>query len=267
MRRRRVDVERGFSGCARAMGGSSMRVTRWIVQPHGQFRNGDEICELEADGEACTIIGKAHPDDACNVYWYLVDEGNEVGPWGMLLEYSDSGFRKSGRCLHPIAHQRLVRRDRYPRIFLSYRRTDGEAYAGRLHETLTRAFGREDVFMDQFSVRPGEVFGWTIQQAVAHADVVLALIGPQWLTITDGTFRRLMDDRDFVRREIAAALDRGTPVIPIILPGATVPRMDYNNPLPEELSTLPDLQAMDLTARHYETGTEELITEIRRYLD
>jgi len=78
--------------------------------------------------------------------------GDEVGPWGELFEYSDSGGIVSIGPDYPAAPRRLNyrRRESYPPIFLNYRRKDGEAWAGRLHEALTQKFGDDAVFMDQF---------------------------------------------------------------------------------------------------------------------
>jgi len=55
--------------------------------------------------------------------------------------------------------------------------------------------------------------------------VLLTLIGPDWLDARDpvtGT-RRLDDPADFVCIEIAAALKRGVPVVPVLLDGTPPP--------------------------------------------
>ena len=107
---------------------------------------------------------------------------------------------------------------------LEYRRDDGEAHAGRVHEALAQRWGYDDVFMDQFSLVPGEVFSFALQQAAAHADVMVVLVGPHWRTRADPQGRpRIDDERDYVRREIVTALDRGTVVCPVLLPGAGIP--------------------------------------------
>jgi hypothetical protein len=92
-----------------------------------------------------------------------------------------------------------VRRARYPRIFLNYRRADSEAFVGRLHEGLVRIYGEGDVFMDQFSIQPGELFAWTVQQAVVHSSVMISVIGPNWMPPTEpyGIGRTYKEPRDY----------------------------------------------------------------------
>src|SRR5687768_9962888 len=79
-------------------------------------------------------------------------------------------------------------------------------------------FDRERVFKDVDSIEPGEDFVERITAAVASCDVLLALIGPQWLTITDENGQRRLDNpEDFVRLEIETALTRKIRVIPILV--------------------------------------------------
>ena len=126
----------------------SMRVSRWLVHPQrDKFQAGDTICELLVHGQTrlVTFAGNEYGLVFFPHYHYVA-EGAEVGPFGYLLEYSEHG--PGIREIDP-PHGPLLRRDRYPRVFLSYRRADSEAYAGRLHEALTRVFGSDEVFMDQ----------------------------------------------------------------------------------------------------------------------
>ena len=71
------------------------------------------------------------------------------------------------------------------RIFISYRRDDSGGWAGRLYDRLSQHFGRENVFMDIDTIEPGLDFVAVIEQAVGSCDALVALIGRQWLTITD----------------------------------------------------------------------------------
>ena len=55
--------------------------------------------------------------------------------------------------------------------------------------------------------------------------MLLAVIGPNWSDVRDEHGNRRLDDpNDFVRIEIAAALQRDIPVIPILLDGARIPK-------------------------------------------
>ena len=121
------------------------------------------------------------------------------------------------------------------RIFISYRRADTAGPAGWLSDRLTEHFGRSQVLKDLDSIQPGEDFAEVIAAAVASCDVLLVLIGHQWLTAAGADGRRLADPGDFVRLEIEAALTRGVRVIPVLVDGARLPG---NGELPPSLAGL-----------------------------
>jgi hypothetical protein len=74
--------------------------------------------------------------------------------------------------------------------------------------------------MDVDSISLGTDFVKVLGEEVAKCDALLALIGPGWLDARDENGnRRLENPYDFVRIEIATALKRDIPVIPILLEG------------------------------------------------
>lgn len=74
--------------------------------------------------------------------------------------------------------------------------------------------------------------------------MLLAVIGPRWLTATDEDGRRRLDDPDdIVRLEIAAALEREIRVIPILVEGAVMLRCQE---LPDSLAGLARRNALSL---------------------
>src|SRR5215211_7044092 len=94
-------------------------------------------------------------------------------------------------------------------IFISYRRGEATAYAGWLAENLSEDFGKQQVFRDIDSIEPGLDFVEAIERAVSSAGVVLVVIGKSWLTVVDAAGRqRLQNSDDYVRREIAPALQQ-----------------------------------------------------------
>jgi len=94
------------------------------------------------------------------------------------------------------------------RIFISYRRDDSAAYAGRLYDRLSHHFGKDQIFMDIDHIEPGEDFVEVIKQKVGTCNVLIVLISRNWLNAVDeGGTRRLEDPEDFVRLEITAALE------------------------------------------------------------
>jgi len=110
------------------------------------------------------------------------------------------------------------------KVFISYRRGDSAGYAGRVMDHLDRAFGRDLVFMDVDNIPLGTNFSKIVHEELAQCGVLLAVIGPNWLDARDEHGNRRVDDRnDFVRIEIAAALQRNIPVIPMLLDGARIP--------------------------------------------
>ena len=144
------------------------------------------------------------------------------------------------------------------RIFISYRRQETAWPARQLYEVLVARFGSEAVFKDVDDIEPGEDFVDRITEAVAACDFLLALIGPQWLTMTDATgARRLDDPEDFVRLELSAALSRGVRVVPILVDGARMPRADE---LPHDLAAVTRRQAVEISPVGF--NTERLLATL-----
>jgi hypothetical protein len=109
-------------------------------------------------------------------------------------------------------------------IFISYRRSDAEGEAGRLYDDLVRLFGSGAVFMDVSDIHPGKDLRQVLIDNVSKCAVLLAIIGPNWTSVTDASgARRLDQPNDFVRLEVAAALARGVDVIPVLVHGARMP--------------------------------------------
>src|SRR5262245_347210 len=71
------------------------------------------------------------------------------------------------------------------KIFINYRRDDSIGTAGRLHDRLVQAFGRDKLFMDVDHIPAGEDFVGYLNAQVASCDVFLALIGPDWLNASE----------------------------------------------------------------------------------
>src|SRR3954469_9297982 len=150
------------------------------------------------------------------------------------------------------------------RIFMSYRRQETEYPAGWLFDRLTEHFRGAEVFKDIDSIEPGDDFVDVITTAVQSCDVLLALIGDRWLTMTDGEGRRRIDDPDdFVRVEIEAALSRNVRVVPILVYGARMPRVHH---LPGSLPGLVRRQALELTATHFDADLTRLLRVLDRTL-
>ena len=71
------------------------------------------------------------------------------------------------------------------RVFISYRRQEASGLAGRLYDRLAALLGDDQVFMDVDAIAPGDDFAEAITLAVSSCEVLLAIIGPRWLSSTD----------------------------------------------------------------------------------
>jgi hypothetical protein len=150
-------------------------------------------------------------------------------------------------------------------VFISYRRQETSHLAGRIYDRLAERFGEDRVFMDVDSIEPGLDFSDAIQQAVGSSDVLLALIGRNWLTATDEAGRcRLDDPDDIVRLEVEAALERGIRVIPVLAEGATMPR---RQDLPDSLAALVRRNAVRLSHESFRYEAARLIDTLAKVLN
>src|SRR5436190_5056673 len=149
------------------------------------------------------------------------------------------------------------------KIFINYRRGDEPGFAGRLFDRLEQAFKPEQLFMDVDSIAPGHDFVRVLEDQVGQCDVLLAIIGPDWVGAQDGESRRRLDDaNDFVRIEIESGLKLGKRVIPVLISNAQMPR-------PEELPEKPLARrnAVRLTHERFRADAQGLVKVLETALD
>jgi hypothetical protein len=150
------------------------------------------------------------------------------------------------------------------RIFINYRRDDSSATAGRLHDRLAREFGQKSLFMDVDNMPAGIDFVAYLSARVESCDLFLAVIGPHWLDAKNAAGgRRLDDPEDYVTIEIAAALQRDIPVIPVLADGARVPKPEE---LPEQLKPLVRRHAVEIRNSQFRRDADALVQKIREAL-
>ena len=148
-----------------------------------------------------------------------------------------------------------------PGIFITYRRSDSIAWAGRLHDSLKQHFSGTAIFMDIEAIPPGTKFSEYIRDAVGSCNILFVLIGPNWLAAVDEEGeRRLDDEEDFVALEIEAALDRDVPIIPTLVGDALMPR---KQDLPEHLRPLCDFQNFVISDRSWHDDCARLAKHIQ----
>ena len=143
---------------------------------------------------------------------------------------------------------RFQGRDATGNIFISYRREDSAAYAGRLCDHLNTLMGADRVFMDFEDIAPGQRFAQTIDDTMARCDTALIVIGPRWAEILHQ--RAQEQQPDYVRREIEGALARQITIVPVLVGGASMSQLSG---LPDSLAALIAIRS-GRTARQYVQG-------------
>lgn len=144
-------------------------------------------------------------------------------------------------------------------VFISYRRDEASAYAGRLYDRLAARFGKEKVFFDAEDIGWGEDFVDIITAAAESCAVMIALISRGWARGAGG--REGTDD--YVRLEVATALGRKIRVIPILIQGASMPAPKE---LSEDLAPLARRNALALSDTRWERDVEDLIKSLEPLL-
>jgi tetratricopeptide (TPR) repeat protein len=147
-------------------------------------------------------------------------------------------------------------------IFLSYRRLDAAGHAGRLHDALTDHFGPDQVFQDYEDIEAGSDFVQVIETALGESSVLVLVIGDRWLTVALPDGRRRLDvPDDVVRLEVAAALGRGIPVIPVLVAGASMPAA---GDLPSALAALPRHNALEISDSRWDYDVGRLLQRLEK---
>jgi TIR domain len=146
-----------------------------------------------------------------------------------------------------------------PGIFISYRRDDTKAWAGRLFADLSRCFGKSQVFMDVDGIPRGSDFGQVLTSALSCCDALLALIGPEWVDCKRDGRRRLDFRDDWVRNEIATTLRRNISVIPVLFGDVQLPK---ESELPEDLHLLVKRQKAEVSDTRWDYDVGEIIKDL-----
>lgn len=185
----------------------------------------------------------------------LVMDGNEPPP----------GHRRARGSISPRA---AAFHDQNPRggylarrgVFINYRGEDSHGYGALLYTELAHQFGHDHVFLDSESIAAGADFVHELLHSVRSARVLLAVIGPRWLTATDLTGQRRIDDpADWIRRELAEAFTAGVRVIPVLTEQADIPaEVD----LPGDIAALGRCQYRRLRRRDHTVDLARIVADL-----
>jgi hypothetical protein len=154
-------------------------------------------------------------------------------------------------------------------VFINYRYVDNPLGVAGIRQHLAGEFGPELIFRDCDSLEAGTHYPTGIRAALENADVVLAVIGPQWLTLTDPeTGMRLIDrPADWVRQELATAFRRKITVLPVLLkdtPESAGPPIPAD--LPADIRPLAGIQAFEISQRTFGADLAGLTRQLIRLL-
>ena len=125
-------------------------------------------------------------------------------------------------------------------------------------------FGIDRLFMDVEAIPLGIDFIKALREEVSKCGVLLAVIGENWLNSPDKKGdRRLDNPDDLVRIEIATALERDIPVIPVLLDGARIPTGDE---LSEDLKALSRRNGLDVRHASFHRDMSKLVQSLKNLL-
>jgi TIR domain/Yip1 domain len=146
-------------------------------------------------------------------------------------------------------------------IFISYRREQTAGEARALFNALVSRLGKASVFMDVDGIALGRDFRQVLHERLASCDLVLALVGRDWLDARTATGERRLDDLgDFVRIELETALaHKNTTVTPVLVQGAPMPTASQ---LPQTLSDFAYRNGFELSHNRWESDVQELIKRL-----
>ena len=145
-------------------------------------------------------------------------------------------------------------------VFINYRRDETAGEARALYNDLVELLGAERVFMDVDNIALGRDFREVLRERLDACEVMLSLIGRDWAQARDAAgARRLDNPADFVRLEIATALQRNVAVTPVLLQEAHMPSAES---LPDELKDLAYRNGFELSHARWESDVRELVRRL-----
>jgi hypothetical protein len=147
-------------------------------------------------------------------------------------------------------------------VVISYRRDDTAGWAERLARGLADKLGADKVFMDVNALEPGVDYADVIKDRIHACDIVLVIIGPGWLDALDKLGSRRLDNKeDLLRLEVAMALSRNIPVIPVLVGGAVAPS---SAELPSDIQGLARRNAYSISSKHWDIDLAELLSYLHQ---
>jgi hypothetical protein len=149
-------------------------------------------------------------------------------------------------------------------VFISYRRADSSGHAGRICDHLTASLPSIRFFLDVSGIGIGREWKQAIATEVEASDLIIVVIGSQWLSIAgDYGIRRLDDSMDIVRFELKTALEGKKWIIPVLLNDTKFPDAAG---LPQDIRALAEWNAVRLNDESFIDDVSRLAGAIRNIL-
>lgn len=142
-----------------------------------------------------------------------------------------------------------------PKLFISYRRSASAGHAGRLYDRLVTVYGEDKVFLDVEQIPVGETFSSYLLAKIDDCDVFLLMLG-------EDTLDRTVNEDDWVRQEIAYALQHNRiVVIPVLQDGYAMPAP---HTLPEDIRGITMKNASFLFHQMFNESVNKLVDSINQ---
>jgi hypothetical protein len=146
------------------------------------------------------------------------------------------------------------------KVFISYRRADTAAAAGRLYDRFCHLLGAKNVFLDVDAIEAGENFEAKIQREIGKANAILVLIGNSWMAPAPGQGKpRLFDEGDHVRAEVKFALQAKAFTMPVLVDNAAMPDPSL---LPDDISGITLLNAPPLRYESFDADADRIARKV-----
>ena len=150
----------------------------------------------------------------------------------------------------------------HPSIFISYRRSNSKWAAKLIHDTLAQVFTQEKVLKDQYSIDPDRLKESEVQKQVAAADVVLVVMGPEYVTLTNPFGQpQLWVEGDYAALEVQKGFALDKVVVPVLLDHRPMPEAED---LPPGIRKLVESRSFKLSVEKFDKDMEALIHYLKK---
>ena len=149
-------------------------------------------------------------------------------------------------------------------VFISYRRDDTGDVVDRLEKGLRKALPDFKIFRDTGGIAPAEDYLKVLKEEIERNKVFLAVIGSRWLGDESGGRRRIDDPEDVLRREVEWRLRRSSPILPVLVDGASMPG---ESDLPKRMRGIAHINAAHLRGESFNRDVKALAARIKKLVE